>query len=80
MSTIKIWEPRYRDRKVLLAEYRLPRGTGINVRIERGAFKGLYWVKNEDIKSSQVETMKTRTGKTLFVKAVPVEKLIRIED
>ena len=41
---IEIRAPRYRDRVVLLAKYRLTCGQGVDVKILYGAYKGIYHV------------------------------------
>lgn len=71
--------PRYHDRTVLLARYKLPCGQGIEVKILEGAYKGLYYVSNENICNSPIETMKTKAGKNMLMRAVPLDKLERIE-
>ena len=38
---IEIRAPRYRDRSVLLAKYRLTCGKGVDVKILNGAYKGI---------------------------------------
>lgn len=77
---IVIKEPRYRDRSVLLARYKLPCGQGVEVMILQGAYKGLYYVSNEDICNSNLETMRTKAGKDIWMRAVPLDKLERIKD
>jgi hypothetical protein len=39
---IPVWEPRYHDRKVLLATYKI--GEKNKVKILKGAFKGEYFI------------------------------------
>ena len=46
---IEIRAPRYRDRVVLLARYRLPAGQGVDVKILHGAYKGVYHVSSMNI-------------------------------
>lgn len=46
---IKVKAPRYRDRTVLLARYRLPAGQGVDVEILTGAYKGVYKVSNQTV-------------------------------
>lgn len=75
---IKIREPRYRDRKVLLARYRLPAGQSVEIEILSGAYKGLYRVSNDAICKSDIENMKTKTGKLLSMRAVALDDLERI--
>lgn len=76
---INIKSPRYRDRTVLLARYRLPCGQDVKVKINEGAYKGIYNVKNEDICKSPIEDMKTRNGTSIQVRAVPLSALERVE-
>lgn len=78
MITIK--HPRYRDRKVLLARYRIPCGKGVQVEILEGSYKGIYNVSSEVICSSPVETMTTKTGRPISMRAVDLDNLERIED
>ena len=77
---IDIKAPRYRDRKVLLARYRLPCGRDVDVRILSGAYAGVYHVTNEKICNSPIETMTTRFGKPIAMRAVSLDDLERIEE
>lgn len=76
---IEIRAPRYRDRVVLLAKYRLPCGEGVDARILYGAYKGVYHVSNEVISQSPVEPMTTKQGKQIAMRAVPLDKMERVE-
>ena len=80
MEVIKILEPRYRDMRVLVARFRIPCGGDIKVKIVYGARKGLYMVKNADICASPIEYMTTRAGKKIPMRAIPIDKLERIEE
>lgn len=73
---IKVREPRYRDRAVLLARYRLPAGQGVEVEILKGAYK----VSNDVIINSPIEGMETRSGKIIAMRAVPVDGMERVGD
>ena len=75
---IVIREPRYRDRTVLLARYRLPAGQSVYVRIMRGSYCGLYIASNDAIIKAPIEEMKTKQGKTISMRAVPLDDLERI--
>ena len=77
---IKIKEPRYRDRTVLLAEHRLFVGEDVDFLIVSGAYKGKYHVAWEDIDGAKQEQMKTRNGAYIPMRAVPIAKLKRIGD
>lgn len=76
---IKIREPRYRDQVVLVARYHIPCGNDITLEIEKGARAGIYKVKHEDIIKSPIESMKTRNGKAIQMRAIPLDYLERIE-
>lgn len=75
---IKIKAPRYRDRKVLLARYRLPAGQSVEVEILEGAYKGIYKVSSKTICNSDIEEMRTKQGKMLSMRAVNLDDLERI--
>jgi len=77
MITIK--SPRYRDRTVLLARYRLPCGQDVKVQILYGAYKGIYNVSNEVICQSPIEGMETKQGKIIAMRAVPIDAMERVE-
>lgn len=79
-GAIKIWQPRYRDNTCLVARYRIPCGQDINVQIQQGARKGIYKVPNSVICESTIELMKTKTGKYIEVRAIPLAKMIRMGD
>lgn len=68
---IKIRAPRYRDRVVLLAKYRLPCGTDVDVEILYGAYKGVYHVTNKTICESPIESMTTKQGKQIAMRGSP---------
>ena len=72
---IEVFEPRYRDRVVLLAKYRLQEGRDQVVRITKGAYKGDYMVTWEDIKNAKDDVMSSKTGFEVKLKAVALDKL-----
>lgn len=76
---IIIKSPRYRDRTVLLARYRLPCGQDVTVKITEGAYKGVYKVSNEVIINSPIEGMETKQGKIIAMRAIPLDAMERIE-
>lgn len=77
---IEVKSPRYRDRTVLLARYRLAGGQDADVKILYGAYKGIYHVTNEVICKSPIETMRTRSGYEISMRAVPIDEMKRIGD
>lgn len=80
MTTIEIFEPRYRDRVVLLAKYRLPANADVQVNITKGSYKGLYLVAAADIAKAKDEVMMSKNGREIAMKAVPLGSLQRLEE
>ena len=78
MITIK--SPRYHDRTLLIARYKIPCGHGVTVKILNGSYKGIYNVSSEVLCSSPIESMKTRYGRQISMRAVPLDKLERVEE
>ena len=77
---IEIWEPRYRDKTVLLAQYRLSDNEDVDVKIVKGYYAGNYKVNSEDIRNAERETMKTKKGGEITVVIIPLEKLVKEND
>lgn len=77
---IKIKAPRYRDRVVLIARYKLTAGRDAEVEIMSGAYAGTYKIKNSDIVASPIELMRTRNGSSIQMRAVSLDKLERKEN
>lgn len=78
MNTISIRSPRYKDGTVLLARYKIPCGQDVQVEIQYGTHKGLYLASNSAICSSKIESLKTRNGNSLSVRAVPLASMEKI--
>lgn len=76
---IIIKSPRYRDRTVLLARYKLPCGQDVTVKITEGAYKGVYKVSNDVICNSPIEGMETKQGKTIAMRAIPLDAMERVK-
>ena len=72
---IEIWEPRYRDKTVLLADYRLRAGEDAEIKIVKGYYAGNYKASSDVIDEAQRETMKTKKGGEITVVIIPLEKL-----
>lgn len=76
---IIIKSPRYRDRTVLLARYKLPCGQDVTIKITEGAYNGVYKIANEVICNSPIEGMETKQGKTIAMRAIPLDAMERVE-
>ena len=74
---IEIWEPRYRDRSVLIAAYKVPDRGDVDVEITRGYYKGKYRIDGDTVRSARSEQMDTKKGGTVEVKIVGLDKLER---
>lgn len=77
---IEVRSPRYHDRTVLLARYRLPAGQGVDVKILYGTYKGVYKVSNDTIINSPIEVMETKSGRIIAMRAVPIDAMERISE
>ena len=77
---IKIWQPRWRDRRVLIARYKIPAGQDFEIEITTGSAKGIYKVSNKLICESPIEPMETKQGKTIQMRAVALDELERVGD
>lgn len=76
---IKIKSPRYHDRKLLIARYRIPAGANIKVEILTGSYKGIYKITSDTICHSPIEIMKTRNGNSISMRAVSLDYIERLE-
>lgn len=79
-SVIYIKEPRYNDRRVLVARWRIPAGQDILVAIQKGAYKGLYKATNKVICQSPIEPFKTKSGAMFSIRAISMDDLERVGD
>lgn len=76
---IKIKSPRYHDRKLLIARYRIPAGADIKVEILTGSYSGIYKITSNTICHSPIEIMRTRNGKSISMRAVSLDDIERLE-
>lgn len=73
MNQILIWEPRWHDKVVLVAEHRLlPHNEII---IQHKDFPGPYYLTDKRAREFPLEEMKTQAGGLMPVRAVPLEEL-----
>lgn len=76
---IKIKSPRYHDRKLLIARYRISAGADIKVEILTGPYRGTYKITSETICHSPIEVMRTRNGNSISMRAVSLDDIERLE-
>lgn len=77
---VEVYHPRYSDRKVLIGAWKWSRGYDMPLRIKYGAYKGEYIAPNKAIAEADVETVISKTGKELTMRAVPIDALVRTGD
>lgn len=77
---IEIRAPRYHDRVVLIAKYKITPGYPVKIKILYGAYKGEYSIPSKVLFQSPVEPMTTRNGNVIAMKAVPLDALERIDN
>lgn len=75
---VEIFEPRYHDRTVLVAKHKITPNKDLEIRITKGAYAGHYVVKADDVASSKDDTLKTRAGAEMAIKAIPLDKLEKL--
>lgn len=79
MGTFIIWEPRWRDRTVLLAERKIGRQNNIHITyINKNGFREFpnpFFILGEVARQYPLEDMQTKKGGTLKVRAIPLSKL-----
>lgn len=77
---IEIWEPRYRDKTVLIASNKIPATGDTKIAITKGYYKGHYLIDESVVKNCPVEKMQTKRGGEIQVTIVPLDKLRKIEE
>ena len=74
----KIWNPQWRDRVVLLADYKLATHNKI-VFPKAKSLEGEWYISGTDAKKYPTEPFKTKTGTTMTMRAVPIDALQPLE-
>ena len=77
-NAIKIWEPRYHDKTVLVMTSRIVPGEDIYIEIERGHHKGLYWVGAEDLAKCTTELKESKAGNVNKFTVIPMSKMATV--
>ena len=71
---VEVWEPRYRDRVVLVATRKVK--YPLEIKITKGAYQGECVVDEGDYKHDK---MQTKSGDLLDMTCIPLDKLRRID-
>lgn len=74
---IEIWEPRYRDRVVLVAASKVKEP--LVFRITKGKYQGTYTVDHSTICQAKHEKMLTKSGGTIEMVCLPLDEIRRID-
>lgn len=77
---IEILSPRYRDRTILIAPWKIAYGHPAGITIKYGAYKGDYTAPWKALKNASTTQIKTKTGKLLDMLVVSLDDLERKYD
>lgn len=77
---IEIWEPRYKDKTVLIASSKIISEKDTELEITKGYYKGKYVAPWEVIKDCAVEKKPTKSGYEMNFTIVPLDKLVKAEE
>ncbi len=74
-----IWEPRWRDKTVLLADRKITRHNDVHItyKDKNGArlYPNPFYISGLEARKYPIEEMKTKKGDYLRVRAIPLSKL-----
>ena len=79
MGTFIIWEPRWRDKTVLLADRKIGKHNDVHITYKNKEglrqFPNPFYISGLQARKYPVEEMKTKKGDYLRVRAIPLSKL-----
>lgn len=75
MNQILVWEPRWHDRTVLIADYRLFEHN--EVVISHKDFPKPLYLSKERARQFPLEQMKTKRGGRIAVRVIPIDELVK---
>lgn len=75
---IEIFEPRYHDKVVLVASYKIPRSGDLEIKITKGYYAGAYVVSVSELNGCKKDVMKTKRGGNLEMVAIPLDMLRKV--
>lgn len=76
---IKIWQPRYKDKIVLIATYKIVSGKDTEFEITEGYYKGKYIAPWSVVKDCAIENKPTRSGHKMDFTVVPIKDLVKVD-
>ena len=74
---IDVWEPRYRDKMVLVKSDRIEPGKDLEIEITKGFYKGKYIVDGSVPPLCKHEKMETKRGGLVDMTIIPLDKLAK---
>lgn len=78
MNHLEIWSQRYHDRKALVASWKIQTHNRITFKSASMAGRE-YYISGQDIRKCELVDMKAKSGNTVKMYAVPLEKLQILE-
>lgn len=79
-GVISVWEPRYRDKMVLVKSDRIEPGKDLEIEITKGFYKGKYTVDSSVPPLCKHEKMETKRGGLVDMTIIPLDKLMKQEN
>lgn len=77
-SEIEVWNPRWHDRKVLIANFKL--GTHNAITFPRArTLEGTWYISGLKAGQYPTEIMKTKSGKDMTMRVIPLDDLEPLE-
>lgn len=73
MNKIRVWEPRWSTRDVLIADYKIEAHNEIN--IDWHEFPDPIYLSGERARTFPLEDMKTKNGSTIKMRAIPIDEI-----
>lgn len=78
-QSFEIWNPRWHDRQVLLADFKIQTHNVITFPKSR-ALGGEWYISGERAKTFPTEPMKTKSGRMMTMRVVPIDELEPLEE
>lgn len=78
-NELEVWQPRWRDKVVLLADRKLGEHNIVTITKAGKSWDGKWYVSGKTARLYPIEQLKTKSGSTLPVRAVPLDELIMYE-
>lgn len=77
---VEVYHPRYNDRTVLVANWKVVGGRDLPIKILYGSYKGEYTAPGNDVFHAPVTTITSKTGKQIPMRVIPLDCLVRQDE